>query len=159
MVTPVVLLPDLNPTRLIPDDINMLSNSLPGSYILIVRLKERVRLCVGKLPERGYPAGWYAYAGSALGGLRQRLSRYLKADRKLHWHIDYLLEHGTVTEALIIAGKERLECRIAEHLGGKLETIKDFGSSDCKCSGHLFYHKEESYVTEAVTSAGSRRFA
>ena len=60
----------------------------PGTYMLVLRLPKRRRLAVGRLGDFEFPAGYYLYAGSAQGGLRGRVLRHLRADKKRHWHID-----------------------------------------------------------------------
>jgi len=54
-----------------------LPDHTPGSYLLLVRLPAGATFAAGRLPSRRYPAGWYLYTGSALGGLKPRLNRYL----------------------------------------------------------------------------------
>ncbi len=122
----------------------------PGSYLLLVRLTAGATFAAGRLPPRRYPAGWYIYAGSALGGLRPRLDRYLAPARKRHWHIDYLLEHGDARAAWVVPGRERLECRLAAALGESLERVPRFGSTDCRCPGHLFYARRKALVLAAL---------
>ncbi len=122
----------------------------PGSYLLLVRLRTAATFAAGRLPSRRYPAGWYVYAGSAMGGLKPRLLRYLDPGRKRHWHIDYLLEHGRAVAAWVVTGREPLECRFAAALGETLELVPRFGSSDCRCPGHLFYASRRYVVLAAV---------
>ncbi len=38
-----------------------------GSYLLVARLAYPAEIAVGRLGTSLFPAGWYAYAGSALG--------------------------------------------------------------------------------------------
>jgi Uri superfamily endonuclease len=131
----------------------MLPERLPGSYVLVVRMDRTRRFCAGRLPQRVFAAGWYAYAGSALNGLKPRLSRYLNKERKRHWHIDYLLEHGIVDGARVSVGMNRLECRVAASLAECLETVAGFGCSDCRCNGHLFFSREEQHLKAAIAKA------
>jgi Uri superfamily endonuclease len=132
----------------------MIPERLPGSYVLVVRLGHSCNIRAGSLPPRVFTAGWYAYAGSAMNGLKPRLTRYLNVERKYHWHIDYLLKHGIVAGAMVSAGRNRLECRFAASLAEHLETIAGFGCSDCRCRGHLFYHQDEGYMKTAISSIG-----
>ncbi len=143
----------MNTRWLEPDAVEKLPADMRGSYVLVVSLEKPRCIAAGRLAERVYPAGWYAYAGSALGGLKQRLGRYVRPERKRRWHIDYLLEYAEVTGVMIAVSRERQECRLAGILGERLETVRGFGSSDCLCSGHLFYHREERKIREAVASA------
>ncbi|MBN2337604.1 MAG: GIY-YIG nuclease family protein [Acidobacteria bacterium] len=121
---------------------------LPGSYVLVVRLGRPAEIRAGKRPARIFSAGCYAYAGSALGGLRQRLGRYAAPGRKLHWHIDYVLAEATVVGAWILPGTERLECPLARILGRRAELVAGFGSSDCGCPGHLFFASDGLFLRE-----------
>ena len=63
---------------------------MKGSYALVIRLNRTEQLTVGRLGEFDFPAGCYLYFGSALNGLESRVSRHLRRDKKLHWHVDYL---------------------------------------------------------------------
>ncbi|HEX9029228.1 MAG TPA: DUF123 domain-containing protein, partial [Anaerolineales bacterium] len=51
----------------------------PGSYVLYLRLSQRLELGVGRLGRLSFPAGEYLYLGSAggPGGLRARLGRHI----------------------------------------------------------------------------------
>jgi Uri superfamily endonuclease len=115
----------------------------PGTYMLVLHLPEPRRLMVGRLGEFEFPPGYYLYAGSARGGLRGRVQRHLRADKKLHWHIDYLnsAENGAVvTEVWWQAGRKRLECEwaaAARRRPGASTPAPGFGASDCGCDSHL----------------------
>ena len=132
--------------------------SCPGSYLLLMFLPRPATICAGKLPRRTYTAGWYVYAGSALKGLRARLSRYVRPGRARHWHIDYLLEHACLRGAYILESPERYECRLAARLAERLETVNGFGASDCRCKSHLFHDSDEECMRTAITFALSGRF-
>lgn len=111
-----------------------------GSYALVIELPAACSLAAGRLAPVMLPAGLYVYCGSALGGLRARVARHLRAEKRVHWHVDYLLERGTVAEVWIARCTERLECLLARHLAAHAEgslAIPRFGASDCRCPGHL----------------------
>ena len=110
-----------------------------GSYILISEVSGEAEIVVGALGAVAFHKGYYAYVGSALGGLYARLSRHLGNHKKLHWHIDYLLLRATITSVIVCGSQERRECAIAEKLGSGYRVIPGFGSSDCSCAGHLFF--------------------
>ena len=115
----------------------------PGTYALVMTLAEETCLQVGRLGAFTLPEGWYAYVGSALGpgGLRARLSRHTRAEKKLHWHIDYLLGQARLREVWYVEGPERRECawaRLLEDLPGTEVPVPGFGASDCRCRSHLF---------------------
>ncbi len=110
-----------------------------GSYLLVVSLPATAIVEVGSLGRRTFPAGYYVYVGSALGGLAGRLRRHLREKKAPHWHVDYLTNAGPVTEVVVLESEERLECRIAGILKGQFPSVPDFGSSDCRCASHLFF--------------------
>lgn len=115
-----------------------------GTYLLLIRLNQATKLTIGRLGTFHFPAGWYAYAGSALGpgGIQARLARHLRAEKRVHWHIDYLLEHGAVGKSWQIASPARLECAWAaaiRQLPRAELLVPHFGASDCRCPGHLIY--------------------
>ncbi len=119
----------------------------PGTYALIMRLAAPATIQVGQLGAFCFAAGVYAYIGSAHGpgGLRARLARHLRAEKKRHWHIDYLAEHTTISEVWAAASAERLECAWANTLGalpGVEQCAPRFGASDCACPAHLFWLPE-----------------
>jgi len=110
-----------------------------GSYVLLIKLPEDETIPTGRLGPIHFSRGYYAYAGSALGGLQPRLERHLRTGKKLHWHIDYLLEKAWIEETVTCHTGERMECSIARSLGERFEQIPGFGSSDCRCKSHLFF--------------------
>jgi Uri superfamily endonuclease len=114
--------------------------STPGTYVLIVRVVQPLTLAVGRLGTVTLPGGHYAYVGSAHGpgGLRARLNRHLRADKPLHWHIDYLTAAAPVITIWWRAASERLECAWAQALIARGSVpVPRFGSSDCTCPAHL----------------------
>jgi Uri superfamily endonuclease len=114
--------------------------STPGTYVLIVRVDQPLTLAVGRLGTVRLPGGYYAYVGSAHGpgGLRARLNRHLRADKPLHWHIDYLTTAAPVIAIWLRASPERLECGWAQALIARgTAPVPRFGSSDCACPAHL----------------------
>ncbi len=118
--------------------------SLPGTYVLSLFLKRECRLTVGKLGAIFFKPGFYAYVGSALGpgGLRARLRRHLKAQKKYHWHIDYLRRRARIVGLWAAAGTHRLEHRWACRLIASrphAAVVDGFGSSDCSCKSHLVH--------------------
>jgi len=124
-----------------------------GVYLLLVKLPEARTIAVGSLKLVSFPAGNYAYVGSALGGLVPRLKRHLQKEKKLHWHIDHLLKKAVITGIIIAETEERAECSIARVLQRQFKSVKGFGSSDCRCSSHLFYDVDENQIREGVLEA------
>ena len=112
---------------------------MKGSYILIIELKYNSIIPIGKNKERRFCKGYYIYVGSALNGLSQRIQRHMRKQKKIHWHIDYLLKHARIINVFYKKSTIREECNIARKLERILILIPDFGNSDCNCRSHLFY--------------------
>lgn len=115
-----------------------------GTYTLVIALGVGLRLRIGKLGIHNFPPGYYVYVGSALGGLSCRLRRHLRSEKRLHWHIDYLLRQAAVAQIWYAMGPDRLECKwnvILRNLPGAAPSIPGFGASDCRCSSHLTYFR------------------
>ena len=112
-----------------------------GSYLLSVFLDQPRRLTIGRKGTLDFPAGHYLYCGSALNGLEARIGRHLRADKKLHWHIDYLLAEARILEVWWQEGSERLECVWSGEIAtlGVEVAVRGFGSSDCRCPTHLHW--------------------
>ncbi len=123
----------------------------PGSYTLVLRLRESRRITVGRLGEFDFLAGYYLYFGSARGpgGVRARLGRHLRGDGKTRWHIDYLRAAAQVWGyGYQLEGPENFqppfECWGSQKLAARPEfdvIIPKFGASDCAagCPAHLSY--------------------
>ena len=116
-----------------------MDSSETGGYVLLLRLKERSDIRIGRLGTIQFNSGYYAYVGSAMRGLKQRITRHLRKDKKLHWHIDYLLEKANVVKVIVCQSDNSIECDVAGEIGSMYNVINGFGSSDCTCSGHLYY--------------------
>lgn len=109
-----------------------------GTYVLLAHVPYGVALSIGGLGKLEFKAGYYAYVGSALGGLKGRVSRHMREGKKLRWHVDYLLTRARLVDVVFAKG-ERKECAVAGELAKNLPKIEGFGSSDCRCESHLFY--------------------
>jgi len=129
-----------------------------GSYILLVELASGKDILVGKLGYVSFLEASYAYIGSAMNGLRARLVRHLREEKKLHWHIDYLLKEAEIDEIILCQAERRMECSLALALAREFPSIPGFGASDCKCRSHLYFASEkdrlQARVAEAVNQAG-----
>ena len=124
---------------------------LKGSYILIVKLAPAQEIPVGRLGKVFFSEGFYAYVGSAMSGIEPRVSRHLRADKKLHWHIDYLLVRASVETVVLSESEERMECAIARMLAKRLQFVSNFGCTDCRCKSHLYLQSgEEELVSEII---------
>lgn len=130
----------------------MIFSSQPGCYSLIISLKRKKTVRVGKLGVALFPKGTYVYTGSAMGGLAARLKRHLTRKKKNHWHIDHLLAlpEARIEKILCYPPTPGQECRqnqrIAALLGATV-VLQRFGASDCKsgCASHLFFFAEDSH--------------
>ena len=118
---------------------------MKGSYVLLIKLPTEVAINIGSLGYVHFSRGWYAYIGSAMGGLKSRVTRHLRKDKKLHWHIDYLLRLASIKKVFMNESETRKECRIAGILVNYFDYVPGFCCSDCSCKSHLFYsrHKQE----------------
>lgn len=137
---------DLAHGSIVPCSDHGASCSIPldgaGTYALLIHLERDARITVGQLGTLSFAHGWYAYAGSALGpgGLRARLARHRRSEKRLHWHIDYVLSRARLVASWEATHAERLEC--AWHaallrLPGAVLPVVGFGASDCPCAAHL----------------------
>lgn len=109
----------------------------PGAYVLWLRLDAPLEVRAGN--RAGVlPAGDCLYCGSAHGpgGLRARLARHMRREKRFHWHVDQLTAKGRVLGAFIEEGGD--ECALNAALGGLPIALEGFGSSDCRrCASHL----------------------
>ena len=140
----------------------MLKHNIDGAgiYTLIIGVYRPSRIKVGKLGCLDLAEGFYTYTGSALGkstNLKTRINRHLGLAKKMHWHIDYLLESEDTLVKAIIYVKTRFkgECYVTkgmERLGEVTVPMRGFGSSDCtnKCASHLHYFPNLS-LEEAIS--------
>ena len=116
----------------------------PGTYVLILRLPHPATVDVGRLGRFRFPAGWYAYAGSARGpgGLAARTGRHLRSSKPLHWHVDYLRAQALPDQVWYAVGTRKQECtwaRALSSLPGASIPVPHFGASDCHCPAHLIH--------------------
>jgi len=112
---------------------------MKGSYILLIEAKKDMNIIIGKLGKIFFKKGFYVYIGSALNSLESRINRHLRSNKKIHWHIDYLLKYGDIIDVFYKENLKREECKISGEFEKKLHFLKGFGCSDCKCNSHLFY--------------------
>lgn len=132
-----------------------MSERILGTYNLIIDMPKDMTIEVGNLGSLMFRRGFYVYTGSALNGLQVRLIRHLRKEKRMHWHIDYLLEHSRITDVIAYITDRRLECQINRAILS-LRTCKGiiprFGSSDCKCPSHLLYFIDKPDIFELITS-------
>jgi Uri superfamily endonuclease len=124
-----------------------------GTYVLLAHVPYPLGLSIGGLGNINFGAGYYAYVGSALGGVEKRIERHLKPEKKLRWHIDHFLLRALAVDLVVAEGEERTECAVAKELAKHLPSIKGFGSSDCDCESHLFYNRDFHELIDLVVKA------
>lgn len=131
---------------------------MKGAYCLLISLERDVEVAVGALGTGRFPRGLYVYVGSAQSGIGSRIGRHVSGAKRMHWHIDYLLEHATVLSAVALGvSRKDDECVVAQSLlslDGADVVVDGFGSSDCSCRSHLIRFDTDDYdrVAEILSS-------
>ncbi|MDA2934368.1 GIY-YIG nuclease family protein [Acidobacteria bacterium AH-259-D05] len=107
------------------------------SYQLHIWLRKRRVLNIGRLGRFAFPAGYYVYTGSAKTNIQARVQRHLTREKRIRWHIDYLLA-DPYTSVVDIRLSRDPECYLNQS-GQGVVIVPGFGSSDCKhgCGAHL----------------------
>lgn len=114
-----------------------------GSYMILLEVKSKKKINIGKMGEIVFEPAYYIYTGSAMANLEKRIKRHRSLRKKLHWHIDYLRQEGDLLADFPVRSSKDLECEIADKVSEISDfIIPDFGSSDCKCNSHLSGFKE-----------------
>lgn len=129
--------------------------------MLIVEIAKTVSVNIGALGLLTFPSGLYAYVGSAQNTLELRVKRHLCREKRLFWHIDYLLNNA---EAKVIGvyfthGNKAKECEVARLLNENAESIAGFGCSDCHCKSHLFHAESFDFLGKYMQPYLSLHFA
>ncbi len=114
-----------------------------GAYVLHFSLKADKNISVGKFGKIHFPLGHYLYMGNAYGsgGLKARLMRHARIQKKQHWHFDYIRPFVALDK--VTAYKDGHECDLVA-LYIKQYQMQSFyqglGSSDCRrCQSHFLY--------------------
>ena len=125
-----------------------MAKRLKGIYVLIIQINKTIRQTIGALGELTFPAGLYAYVGSAQNNLELRVKRHIGKEKRLFWHIDYLLsnEATKVIGVYYSKGAQAKECRIARLMAKGAGSIAGFGCSGCHCKSHLFNAKDFGFL-------------
>ena len=129
---------------------------MKGSYCLIISMKKSEKLKIGQLcQDYKFKKGYYVYIGSAMNSLVARINRHLSDEKKLHWHIDYLLknESSEIRDVLFNVSDKKIECDLASTIALNGEEVPKFGCSDCNCSSHLIYFKRKRDAMNSVKNA------
>lgn len=109
------------------------------TYQLLILIQTELKIKIGKLGIYTFPLGYYIYTGSAKNNLEARIERHRSKDKKIRWHIDYLLSQNNV-KIIKVKKYDEQECIINQASNGVIFVPK-FGSSDCRnqCGSHLKY--------------------
>ena len=127
---------------------------MKGCYCLIINLNDKKTINIGKkLGKITFEKGYYVYVGSAMNSLNNRIKRHLSDEKKLHWHVDYLLENAEITDVIYNKSTRKIECSLSQYISTKSSGIKGFGCSDCDCESHLYYFKNRKEAIECVENA------
>lgn len=129
---------------------------MKGCYCLIIHMRKSDKVSIGNLHhDYHFKKGWHVYIGSAMNSLVPRINRHLSDDKKIHWHIDYLLknENTEIRDVLFNISDERIECNLASQIAEDGEEIPKFGCSDCNCNSHLIYFKRKRDALNSIESA------
>ncbi|SJZ42151.1 GIY-YIG nuclease family protein [Selenihalanaerobacter shriftii] len=124
-----------------------------GIYNLIIHLPEDVEIKVGSLGKLNFKEGYYIYTGTAQRNLTARVARHKRKKKKLHWHIDYLLQKAEVIDIKKWPGDKEFECKIHQTLLNNLnlvEPVSGFGASDCNCNSHLLYSSQLPIIDDKI---------
>jgi Uri superfamily endonuclease len=112
----------------------------PGAYLLWLPLGRALTLAAPRPGTRLQP-GVYLYFGSANGpgGLRARVARHLRPDKRPRWHVDQLtVSAGPAARALAWPAGSECAWREAVQAAGGAVPVPGFGASDCRrCPAHL----------------------
>jgi Uri superfamily endonuclease len=119
-------------------------SGVPGTYVVFFRLAQPMkRLTVGALGTFDFPAGVYAYLGSAFGagGVRVRTGRHLTPGTKKKWNIDWLKPHCTPEVVWWTHDRRKVEftwAGVLASLDGASFPAGGFGAADNKgAQAHL----------------------
>jgi len=125
--------------RTVPAPSHQLLRARLITYQLHIKVTRRLSLTVGRLGHFFLPAGNYVYTGSARRHFEARIARHLRQEKKLRWHIDWLLTAPGV-RVVAVTRSELAECVLNQRTGGTT-LVPGFGASDCckRCNSHLRY--------------------
>lgn len=115
-----------------------------GTYVTFFRLpKAAARLRVGALGTFDFPAGCYAYLGSAFGGggVRARTNRHLTTDTPKRWNIDWLKPRCTPAAVWWTHERRHVEFDWADLLvdlpGASCPAARFGGNDNASADAHL----------------------
>lgn len=127
---------------------------MKGCYCLVICVDDEKTIEIGKrIGEITFDKGYYVYVGSAMNSLKARINRHLSNEKRLHWHIDYLLKNAEITDVIYNESSRKIECELSQCLAAKTTGVEGFGCSDCTCESHLYRFKNRKDAIECVKSA------
>ena len=126
---------------------------MKGCYCLIIHVNSDSTIKIGRLGLIKFHKGYYIYVGSAMNSLESRIKRHLSSEKKLHWHVDYLLKKSVITDVIYNVSTEKIECKLSKYISNHAKSIENFGCSDCDCNSHLYYFKNRNEAIESVKNA------
>jgi histidyl-tRNA synthetase len=118
-----------------------------GAYILVLNIKQNMKLSIGVLGVHTLKRGTYLYIGSAKSGIGGRVRRHIRLSSTKSdggkWHIDNILKNSLAEVAAALAFPGAEECAVSAVLASDERTdvpVAGFGSSDCRCGcpAHLY---------------------
>jgi Uri superfamily endonuclease len=114
--------------------------TLQGIYVIVIKVNKDTNIDIGALGNLPFKKGLYAYVGSAQKNLQKRIQRHLRKQKRIFWHIDYLLDNpaSKPVKTFFKQASKTEECAIAREMSARNEAIIGFGCSDCNCKSHLF---------------------
>nr|AAZ32481.1 hypothetical protein [uncultured euryarchaeote Alv-FOS1] len=121
-----------------------------GIYALLIRC-DGVTIRVGALGELQFDRGYYVYIGSAQRNMQKRIARHMRSDKKIKWHIDYLLQHARVVDVHTVSAPKNCEEFVAIELGKKYRYVPGFGASDSHAKSHLFTGIRDNLWNDAIS--------
>lgn len=121
--------------------------SVKGIYAMLIEIESPLRLVFRKR-EVVLAPGLYVYVGSAkgAGGIRARVARHQRRDKKVRWHIDLVTVSSQArVSGVVCAEAAEPECVLVPLLeeAGFSHVIKGFGASDCRrgCTSHFLRYE------------------
>jgi Uri superfamily endonuclease len=100
------------------------------------------------------------------GGIGARISRHIRTEKKIFWHIDYLVINPSVKVFALFRAesKWKMECDVNKSIVSNFDVsiVSGFGSTDCKaaCGGHLLFLRDTGFqiclkgIGEAYLASG-----
>lgn len=121
------------------------------TYVLSIHYLETCRIKVGAIGWIEVVAGPYVYVGSAKRSWQTRVGRHLSQEKKMRWHIDYLLAAPKASIVEVWLTEKNIECPTAMALSQEAYAtllVRGIGSSDCRCPSHFLALGDSSHLAK-----------